>query len=500
MLQALLEGFLAVWIWPSPLYMVLGILIGLFIGAVPGIGGNFCLAILIPFIFKMEPRVALSFLLGAHAIVATGGSITAVLLNTPGDSLNAATTIDGFPMTQKGQGARALGAALTASMLGGVFGAAVLGLSLPIVREIVLIFGPPEFFMMTILGISFIALVGQGSIFKSLVVGFLGLLMSLIGYDPITGVVRFNFGTLYLFDGIKLIPIVMGMFAIAEMIDLSIKGGSIQRTSDGNKKESGVLQGVKDVFKNWWLVIRCSAIGSFIGMVPGLGGTIACFVAYGHAAQTSKNASRFGLGEVEGVIAPESANNAKEGGSLIPTLGFGIPGSSGMAILLGAFIIIGIIPGPDMLTKNLSLTFQMVWIVAIANILGALLALLSANKIASIAQIRGSLIIPVIIIITLVGSYVVDLSFEGLIVTIVFGIIGYQMKKFGFSRAVLIIGFVLGGIAERNYHLAKVLYGKTFIFNRPIALIIFILTLLTLSIPFVGSRSKKKVERNINAK
>lgn len=492
MIESLVVGFLNIWIWPAPLYMFVGILIGLFIGIVPSLGGNFCLCILIPFIFKMDPNIALSFLLGAHAVVATGGSITAVLLNTPGSEMNAATVFDGFPMTQKGQGGRALGNALTASAVGGVFGALCLAISIPIMRKIILAFGPPEFFMMTVLGIAFIAVVGMGSLFKSLIAGLLGLLISLIGYDPITGVVRFSFGTMYLYEGVDLLPVMMGLFAIAEMIDLGIKGGIIQQETTINKYEkTGVLDGVKDVFIHWWLVLRCSSLGAFIGMVPGLGGTIAAFVAYGHAVQTSKHPELFGTGIVEGVIAPEAANNAKEGGALIPTVGFGIPGSSGMAILLGAFMIMGIIPGPEMLTTKLSLTWSMVWLVAIANIIGAFICLLLANKFVKIAQVRASLLVPTVIVLSLVGTYAVEMSFGGLVIAGIFGIIGYQMKKYKFSRATVIIGLVLGDIAERNLHLSLMLYKGLFII-RPITLILLAMTVITVILPFLGKNKISK--------
>ncbi|HHW02314.1 MAG TPA: tripartite tricarboxylate transporter permease [Thermoanaerobacterales bacterium] len=489
MLEAMVHGLLNVFIWPAPIYMLAGILLGLFFGAVPGLGGNFTLSVLIPFIFGMEPRLALSFLLGAHAPVATGGSITAVLLNTPGSGMNAATVLDGFPLTQKGQAGRALGNSLMASAVGGVFGALILGLSLPVMKQIVLAFGPPEFFMMALLGVAFIAVVGGGSLFKSLIAGCLGLLISLIGYDPITGIVRFNFGTMYLYDGIDLVPVVIGLFALAEMIELGVKGGSIQ--GETIEAKGGVIEGIKDVFRHWWLTLRCSAIGTVIGMIPGLGGDVACFLAYGHAVQTSKHPEKFGTGIVEGVIAPESANNAKEGGALIPTVGFGIPGSSGMAILLGAFLIIGIIPGPEMLTTKLDLTFTMVWIVALANIIGTGIALIFANKLVKIAQIRGALLIPMVSVIGLVGAYAVDGKFGDVIAAVIFGIIGYQMKKYNFSRAVLIIGLVLGNIAERNLQLSLMLYKGAFLF-RPITFILLVVTIVTIIMPFIKTGKTQK--------
>jgi TctA family transporter len=493
MIEALTQGLLNILVWPVPLYMLGGILIGLFFGAVPGLGGNFTLAVLIPFIYGMDPIMGMAFLLGAHAPVATGGSITAILLNTPGTGMNAATTFDGFPMTQQGRAGEALGTALTSSAVGGVFGAFILALSLPVMRQLVLAFGPPEFFMMAMLGIAFIAVVGGGSLFKSLIAGLFGLLISLIGYDPITGIVRFNFGTMYLYDGIDLVPVVIGLFAIAEMIHLGVKGGNIQ--GDVKEAEGGVLRGIKGVFKNWWLTLRSSVIGTVIGMIPGLGGDVACFLAYGHAVQSSKNPEKFGTGFVDGVIAPESANNAKEGGALIPTVGFGIPGSSGMAILLGAFLIMGIVPGPEMLTEKLDLTFTMVWIIAIANVVGAAIALGLSKYVAKIAQVRGSVLIPVVCVVGLMGAYAVESNFGDVVMAMLFGVIGYQMRKYGFSRAVLIIGLVLGEIAERNLQLSLMLYKGSFIF-RPITMALLLAAVATVIMPFVR---KKKPGKGVEA-
>lgn len=480
MLSDLAEGLSFLLSWNSAFYLLTGITLGLIFGAIPGIGGNLTLALLIPFIFKMTLAEGLVFLLGAHSVVATGGSITAVLINTPGSGMNAATAIDGFPMTEKGEGGRALGAALTSSAIGGVLGALILLFAIPVMQKMAMNFRPPEIFMLTILGISFISVISTDNLLKGLLGGGVGLLLAFIGFDPIVGVVRFNLGNIYLYEGIQLVPVVVGLFAIPEVITLCIKGGTIAQYTNVS---DNVWKGVRDVFEHWWLVIRCSFIGSIIGAIPGLGGEIASFIAYGHAAQTSQHSNEFGKGNVEGVIAPEAANNAKEGGSLIPTLAFGIPGSSGMAILLGAFIILGLVPGPTIMTEGISTVYGMVVIIAGANLIGALVALLCGKWIVKVATIQAQILVPFIVCFAILGSYSITNSIWNILVTFLFGCVGYFMKELKYPRAVLILGFILGTLAERNLYLALTLYGIKFL-TRPITLILLLITLFSLFSPF----------------
>lgn len=480
MLSDLAEGLSFLLSWNSAFYLLTGITLGLIFGAIPGIGGNLTLALLIPFIFKMTLAEGLVFLLGAHSVVATGGSITAVLINTPGSGMNAATAIDGFPMTEKGEGGRALGAALTSSAIGGVLGALILLFAIPVMQKMAMNFRPPEIFMLTILGISFISVISTDNLLKGLLGGGVGLLLAFIGFDPIVGVVRFNLGNIYLYEGIQLVPVVVGLFAIPEVITLCIKGGTIAQYTNVS---DNVWKGVRDVFEHWWLVIRCSFIGSIIGAIPGLGGEIASFIAYGHAAQTSQHSNEFGKGNVEGVISPEAANNAKEGGSLIPTLAFGIPGSSGMAILLGAFIILGLVPGPTIMTEGISTVYGMVVIIAGANLIGALVALLCGKWIVKVATIQAQILVPFIVCFAILGSYSITNSIWNILVTFLFGCVGYFMKELKYPRAVLILGFILGTLAERNLYLALTLYGIKFL-TRPITLILLLITLFSLFSPF----------------
>lgn len=459
--------------WQYLLHMLIGVTLGNIIGIIPGIGGNFTLAIMIPFIFWMDPVLAIGFLEGAHASTATGGAITSILVNVPGDAANSATCFDGYPMTKKGEGGRAVGASAVASGVGGLVGAVVLFLLLPVVRPLVLALGPAEIFALVLVGITMIAYVGEGSTFKALIAGLFGLLLSFIGDDPSTGVIRFNFGTTYLMDGLDLVPVVIGMFAFSEMLLLIKEKKGIIDIQVEKASFASVWEGCLDCFRHFWLLVRTSIIGTFVGMVPGLGGTVASFIAYGHAKQTEKNPETFGTGRVEGVIAPEAANNSKEGGQLVPTIAFGIPNTSGMALLLGALMILGLTPGPKMLKEELPMTLVIVWTLAIANLFAAAQVVLLANPMAKIATIRPSILIPAVLAVSSLGAYAVTNTFGSVVVAGLFGVVGYELKKFGFSRATLIIGLVLGSIAEKNYNLSMLLFGPSFVF-RPITLVLLL--------------------------
>ena len=484
-------GLIGATSWPAFGLMLMTIPIGLIIGIIPGMGGNMGLALLIPFTFGMQPIPGFAFLMGMHAVVHTGGSIPAILFDTPGTGPNAATCIEGFPMAQKGEAGRALGAALTSSAIGGVLGAIFMAMVIPVLRPLVLSFGPPEFFMLAMMGLAFISLMSGDSILKGLMAGGMGLVISFVGMDPQTGVVRFSFGMLHLMDGINIVTIVVGLFAVAEVIDMGIKGGAIAHTKSTTIQGTGVMQGIKDCLTNWWLVLRCSVIGNIIGIIPGLGGDAAAFICYGHALQTTKRKSEYGKGCVEGVIATDAAHNSKEGGALIPTLAFGVPGSSGMAILLGAFMILGVSPGKEMFTEHLDLVFSMVWVLVFANIIAVAICLPLAGTMAKITFLRTSVMIPFILVCGLLGSYLTTSKIGDILITVTFGIIGYGMKKFDYARGPLILGIVLGKIAENALHVSLNLYGLLFIF-RPIAFIILLITLGTVFFPVYQEHAKKR--------
>jgi TctA family transporter len=449
--------------------IVLAIPIGMFFGAVPGLGGKLGIALLIPFVFGMEPLHGAVFLLAMHAVVHTGGSIPSILFGIPGTGPDAATIVDGYPMAQKGQAGRALGASLGASGVGGVIGAIVLALLLPVLRPVVLSFGPAEFFLLAILGVTFIAALSGDSLVKGLIVGCLGLTVAMVGMDPMTGVARFTFGQLFLWDGVDVITAVLALFAIPEMIALGVRGGSVSAVprdlaSYGLRE---VIEGMLDVGRHWWLTLRTSVIGALVGVVPGLGGDAASWLCYGHAVQSSKTPERFGKGAVEGVIAPETANNSKEGGALLPTLFFGIPGSSGMVLLLGALVTLGIQPGPQLILYHLDLVWTLIWALVLANVIAVVMFLAIARWVGLLTFVRGGLLVPLIFVFAITGSYLSSGNWKSLIVLLLFGFLGYGLKRLDWPRPPFVIGLVLGGIAEVSLHKALAIWGPAFLLRPP---------------------------------
>ena len=336
MLEVAWIGLTLVVQWPALGYLFGGVLIGLYFGVVPGLSGLVGMAILLPFTFEMNSISAFAFLLGMFAVTTTSDTIASVLLGIPGTAASQATILDGHPMAKQGEASRAFGAAFTVSALGGVIGAIFLGFSIPIVRPLILSFASPEFFLLGVLGLTLVGSLSGGSIVKGMLSAALGLMLSMVGYAEMGAIPRYHFDLNYLLDGFLLVPLVLGLFAVPELLDLALRNTPISQVSK-ERSQSRMLDGVRDVVTHWWLMIRCAAIGIYVGMLPGLGATIVDWVAYGHAVQSSKDKSKFGKGDVRGVIAPETANNAMKGAALIPTIAFGIPGMPAMAILLGAF-------------------------------------------------------------------------------------------------------------------------------------------------------------------
>ncbi|WP_238381055.1 tripartite tricarboxylate transporter permease [Alkalilacustris brevis] len=437
-------------------FVVLGTLLGLMVGVIPGIGGLVGLSLLLPFTFAMDPFTALAFLVGVSAVTTTSDTIPAVLFGVPGTTGSAATVLDGHPMARQGQASRALGAAFSASVIGGLFGALILAVSVPVIRPFILSVSTPVMLTICLLGLTLVVTLSKGAMVKGLIAAAVGLLLATIGDEAQTGTMRWTFGTFYLWDGLSLVAVALGLFAVPEMLDLGASKRKIAR-DDVQTDFRQQFEGVRDTLRNWWLVLRCSSIGTLLGSIPGVGANVIDWVAYGFAAQVTKNSSEtFGKGDVRGVIASESSNNAKEGGSLVPTLAFGVPGSATMAILLGAFLIHGISPGPDMLGPRLDVTFTLIWTVALANILGAGLCLLLAGQFAKLALIRGGILVPLIFSVMTIGAYQASRSLGDLAVLLIFGIIGWMMKRLDWPRAPLILAFVLGALIE-NYLFISVL-------------------------------------------
>jgi len=497
MLNALLSGFYQVFTWSTFSLMCVGIVVGFIVGILPGLGGPTAMALMLPFIFKMSAVEAFAFLLGMAAVTSTTGDITSVLFGVPGEPTTASTIVDGHAMAKKGEAGRALGAVLMSSLVGAVFGAFALAAAIPVIRPLVLTFGSPEFFMLSLLGITFVASLSGEDQLKGIISGGLGLMLATIGLDPIAGIQRYTLGQLFLWDGIGLVPVTIGFYAIPETIELAVLGTSIAQQEVG--KLGGVMEGVKDTFRHWWLVIRCSALGTFAAIIPGMGAATTQWLAYAHAVQSSPNKERFGKGAVEGVLGPGAANNSTLGGSLITTIAFGVPASVIMAILLGAFIIQGIVPGPDMLIPppkgKLDLTFSFVWVIIISNIITVAACFLFLKPLVKITQVRGSLLIPLILLLIYLGAFAEKNAFEDMIVVLFFGALGWIMEKFKWPRPPVLLGLVLGPLAENRLFLSSDNYGAAWLW-RPGVLIIFALTLAGILYPIIKERrQKRKSER-----
>ncbi len=496
-LTAFVSGFYQVFAPSTFVLMCIGLVIGFVVGILPGLGGPTAMALMLPFIFKMSAVEAFAFLLGMTAVTATTGDITSVLFGVPGEPTTASTIIDGHAMAKKGEAGRALGAVLMSSLVGAIFGAVCIVFAVPIVRPLVLTFGSPEFFMLSLLGITFVAALSGEAVLKGIVSGGIGLMLATIGLDPISGIQRYTFGQLFLWDGIGLVPVTIGFYAIPETIELAVLGTSIAQ--EKVEELGGVMQGVKDTFIHWWLVIRCSALGTFTAIIPGMGAATTQWIAYAHAVQSSPNKERFGKGAVEGVLGPGAANNSTLGGSLITTIAFGVPASVIMAILLGGFIIQGIVPGPDMLLPppkgKLDLTFSFVWVIIISNIITVAVCFLFLKPLAKITQVRGSLIIPFILILIYLGAFAEKNAFEDMIVVLFFGALGWILEKLQWPRPPVLLGLVLGPLAENRLFLSTDNYGLAWSL-RPGVLIIFAVTLFGLFYPMIKEKRKRRESQN----
>jgi putative tricarboxylic transport membrane protein len=478
--------------WPDCLLLVAGTLIGELFGALPGLGGVVAIALLIPLTYEMTMVQAMMLLMTAQGGSAFGGSISALLINIPGESVNAATTLDGHPLAKQGKAATALGASATASALGAIFGVLILMFSIPLMYKIALVFGPPEMFALAILAITTIAAVTEGSLLKGLITAGLGVLISFIGFNRVIGGVRFTFGSDYLWDGIKLIPVVIGLFAIAQAIDLAVKGVPIADKTQLIK--GSVWEGIKSVFKHKWVFLRSSVTGTLIGIIPGVGGAVANWLAYGQAVQMSKEPDTFGKGNIQGVIAPEAANDAKDGGALIPTLALGVPGSAYCAVLLGAFLVHGVIPGPTLFETQMEIIWVIIFSLIASNILTSVIGVALAKHLVKVTTIPSAFLVPIVCILSLLGAFSTRLEITDALVAFIFGIIGYFMMKYKFPRVSLLIALILGYMAEKTFFQSLQMSRGSYavFFTRPLTLLLFATAIFSFSFPFFNSFRKRK--------
>ena len=481
-------------------YMVLGVVMGLCIGVFPGLGGIAGLSLLLPFMFGMDPVLGLALMIGMVAVVPTSDTFASVLMGIPGSSASQATVLDGFPMAKKGQAARALSAAFASSLFGGLVGATFLTVFILVARPIVLEFRTPELLMITLFGLSMVGILAGRVATKGLVAAGLGVMVGTIGEGDSSGELRMaTYDMPYLVDGLKLVIVGLGIFAIPEIVALLRQDRSI---ADRAPLGGGWLQGVRDWFANIWLSVRCSIIGVVVGVIPGLGGSVVDWIAYGHSVQTTKDKSKFGSGEIRGVIGPESSNNAKEGGGLVPTLLFGIPGSGSMAVFIGAIALLGsgnIEVGPSMLKNNLDITYAIVWLLALANVVGTLICIGASGGIARLTTIPFSLLAPFLFMIISFAAFQSGQDINDLVALFAIGLLGIMMRRFDWSRPAFLIGFVLSNPAETYANQAVQIAqsrfrrgfeeGIDYIFS-PIVIVLIIITVISV---VVGLRQAKTI-------
>ncbi|MQA78026.1 MAG: hypothetical protein GEV10_06030 [Streptosporangiales bacterium] len=479
MLDAALDGLLALLTPQSLLFMAIGVAFGIVIGFLPGVGGVVAMALLLPFIFGRDPAAAMALLLGAHVATIYNDAITGILFGVPGSAKGVALCFDGYPMTQRGGAARALGITAMSSLLGGLVGVAFLIAILPVVRALMLALGPPEYFIMGLWGLSVIALFSKGSVFKGLAAGGLGLLLATVGEDPVSSTQRFTFGSLYLADGVDFAVAAIGLFAVSQMISLYVKGGTIVTRRPSSDQRSTVWHGVRDVFRHKRVLVQSSALGVFIGALPGVGAAVGGIAAYGQVARSSRDSSQFGKGDVRGIVAPAATLGANEGGGLLPTLGFGIPGGESGAILLSALLVIGVAPGPELLTSGLDLVFSMIWVIVLANLLTTGAGLFTAPIFARMTTVPGSRLVPLILAVCFTGVYAINQRVEDVVLCALLGVVGYFLKKYRYPLAGVAIGLVLGPILERYLHVSVSLYGSLFWLERPVSLLLLIFVIGT---------------------
>jgi len=480
-------------------YLVLGVAMGLCIGVFPGLGGIAGLSLLLPFMFGMDPVLGLALMIGMVAVVPTSDTFASVLMGIPGSSASQATVLDGFPMAKKGKAARALSAAFASSLFGGLIGAAFLTIFILVARPVVLLFKSPELLMVSVFGLSMVGILAGRIAIKGIVAAGIGMLIGTIGEGPFNGELRMaSYDLPYLTDGLKLVIVGLGIFAIPEIIALLRQDKAIsERAAIG----SGWTEGIKDWWANKWLSFRCSLIGVIVGVIPGLGGSVVDWIAYGHTVQTAKEKDQFGKGDVRGIIGPESSNNAKEGGGLVPTLLFGIPGSGSMAVFIGALALLGsgIDVGPSLLENNLDFTYSIVWLLALANVVGTVLCIALSGTIARLTNIRFALLAPFIFMIISFAAFQSGQNLMDLVALFAIGFLGILMRRFDWSRPAFLIGFVLSNPVENYSNNANQIAGIRFRQSFEAGMdyvfspIVIILAIITIASVVIGLRQAKNI-------
>ncbi|MDY5420941.1 tripartite tricarboxylate transporter permease [Actinobacillus porcinus] len=464
---------------------------GILIGSLPGLNATTGVALILPFTITMDPISAATIMLTIYCAATFAGAITAILINTPGTSASATTCLDGYPLVQKGEAGRALGIAAVSSGIGGVLSVICLMIAAPLLASIAYKFAPPEYLTLTIFAISMLATVGNSSVLKNLLSGMFGVLIATIGVDPLTTVDRFTFGIAALYDGIDIVPVMIGIFGISELF--------IQASVSAQSKDLVQIDKIKlptwlDYKRIWKTILRSTGLGTFIGILPAEGATVASIVGYNEAKRWSKHPEEFGKGAIEGIAGSEAANNAATGGSMVPSLALGIPGSPTAAVILAGLMVHGINPGPNLFIEKGEIVYTIFWAMLLANVIFFFIGLFGAKLFARVTFIPTSILWSIVFVLCVVGSYAVNLSIVDIYISLIFGILGYFMRIFGFSVIPMTIGLILGGVLElRLGQTITMIKGDWFsILERPISVFFILATILALIMPMIRKYNQNK--------
>ena len=486
-MEAFLSGFISLGDPKLLLILLAATLGGVVIGALPGLNATNGAALLLPFTLSMEAIPAIASLVAIYCSATFAGAITAILINTPGTPASATTCLDGYPLAQRGEAGRALGLAVVSSTIGGVLSVICLMLAAPLLARMAYQFAPPEYFALTLFGLSMLASIGEGSPLKNLISGAFGVFLALVGVDMLTSVERFTFGSHNLYDGIGFVPVMIGIFGISELI---VQASSLDKKRERVSMKAVQLPNRDDYRKVWKAILRSSGIGTFIGILPAEGATVASMIGYNEAKRWSKTPEQFGNGAIEGIAGSEAANNAATGGAMVPTLALGIPGSATAAVILAGLMVHGIRPGPSMFTEQANFAYTIFWSMMLVNLMFLLIGLTGAKIFARITLIPTQVLWPCVFMISIVGAYALDQSMFDVWIVLISGIIGFFMRRYGFSVVPLAIGLILGEMLEQRLGQSMVMLDEKWwlMFTRPLSLLFFCLTIAALFGPVLWTK------------
>ena len=481
------------------LLIVAGTVVGVIFGALPGVSASMAVALALPFTYTMKGPIAIAFLVSVYCASITGGGITAILFKIPGTPSSAPTTFDGYPMAQRGEAGRALGFSLVASAFGGLIAAFAMAIISTPLAAVALKFGPGELFAVSMMGLSVLTCLDNGNVIKTLLSGLLGLFLATIGTDPQTGVARFTWGNTTLLSGIEMIPVMIGLFAVTEVLKQTVKrtkkgGPEKMESTSGDNKFKSELPKFKEFLHIKWVMLRSSILGTVVGILPGAGATIASFLSYTVEKKVSKHGEEFGTGIADGIVASECANNAATGGSMVPLLSLGIPGGNAAAIMMSALVLKGVQVGPLLVKTQPEYLSAVFGSMLLTNIVMVIVAMMIAKVFAKILQIPYSILGPVIVMLAIIGAYALKNSTGDVMLMVIAGVLGYLFVTLGYSPAALVLGLVLGGMCEENLRRAYQIASGSWVgaLSSPITIVLLIACAAMIIIPIVKSAMPKK--------